>query len=244
MRCVRACLILYFFCHYIATMTTQDKTQLLYQHIQNCDVNEALAIIATGECDLSYVDSFGRNMLMYACAHACSEDSVKIILALIATGKSNPEYINPSRDNTALIAILNHSVDEELKREIAKALMDTKSCNVHYVSKYYTSALTHACVIGSTELALEIINAGSDNNGANYYDEKNQTQLNYRLKWAAHNNMGLIVCILVTNDVEYSLTKYTDSKFVKYISRLSNESLTVIKHISIKEDVLQILNLA
>lgn len=78
-------------------MSNPDNNSELMMLIADNDINEALALIATGKSNPGWQNAYGNTALHYACHY----DHTDVALALIATGESNPGCQN-MYGNTAL----------------------------------------------------------------------------------------------------------------------------------------------
>lgn len=107
--------------------------QLLFELIETNRTCEALALIASGQCDLGYVghpfpdypDEDYTPLLL-----ACDHRNETIALALIATGKSNPSYVN-IYENIAIYSA--HSA--RMSANVIVALIETGQSNIEYVDR-------------------------------------------------------------------------------------------------------------
>lgn len=120
---------------FLVTHTRMNYTcEHLIHLIETNDTTEALAIIASGQCDYNDTGIYEGTPLIYACHHHRTE----VALALIATGQSNPGYVTLD-GNTALI----HACSNK-NSVVALALIATNQSNPNHTDKISVNAFTIA----------------------------------------------------------------------------------------------------
>lgn len=131
--------------------TYDDINLYMWDLIDYNDTNEALALIASGKLNLSFVHPCIKKTLLM---HACNINREQIALALIATGKSNPSYKSIPMNETALI----YACDEG-NVKLALALIATGESDPGCVDRNHESALYNALSNKNAEIifALEAV---------------------------------------------------------------------------------------
>jgi ankyrin repeat protein len=88
----------------------------------------------------------------------CFNKMNDVALALIATGKSNPEYVCGSENNTALLYACKTKMND-----VALALIATGKSNPSQINKNNNTALILTCEKNLTDVALALIATGCSN---------------------------------------------------------------------------------
>jgi ankyrin repeat protein len=145
----------------------------------------ALAIINTGNCRLEQVDDFiGYTALMYACNNETID--IRVPLAIIATGKSMPEYEDEMGYTALLFACGSHRKDMS---DVALALIGTGKARPEHLGDG-CSALIMACENKMSDVALALALLATGPELEYEYGHKNAYDI------ALKNGMNKVVFVL------------------------------------------------
>jgi hypothetical protein len=116
----------------------------------NKNTQLALAILATGNVNVSRVNNNGNTALIGACSKSLSE----VALAILATGLGKPEHIN-NDGNTALILACENNLSE-----VALAILATGLGKPEQANYTHNTALIWTCYSKMPDVALAILATG------------------------------------------------------------------------------------
>lgn len=169
---------------------TIDVTEEVFTACKQGYSEEVLMLLSTGSFRSSYVVD-GSTALTWACK-CCRKEA---ILALIATGNSDPEFVDCT-GNTAL-TIICHGISD-LTDDVILALLKTKKSNPGHVNNQGYTALKLLCNLSWRDERFDVVQALLAT-GESKPDE------DAVFKACIFGNQRIVLMLLATNSIVFNV---------------------------------------